>query len=397
MDLKERITDALKQVKYPGFDKDIVTLGAVDGVETSEGGKPRVSLKRIDGKDEAKAQLVQDIRQALSSIVDGKGVDVYIGGQPAGPAHSKGHHGHGHGQAQGQSLFVRNRIPGVKYIIPVTSGKGGVGKSTVAVNLAYTLSQLGNKVGVLDLDLFGPSIPKMLGTKDRLGTRGDQIIPGEAKGLKVISLGMAVDDDEAMIMRGPMVMKVLDQLISQVDWDKLDYLIVDMPPGTGDVPLSLVQKLDITGAVVVTTPQDVALIDVRRAFNMYAQTQTHILGIVENMSHYVCANCGDTAHIFGQGGGEKESERLGVPLLGSIPLMKVICEEADKGSPIFDREKNPELAKVFEELANKVIERAAEAPKMPSPEETHTHHSHGHGHDHGHGHGHGSGHSERHT
>jgi len=194
-------------------------------------------------------------------------------------------------------------------------------------------------------------------------------MPAMAQGLKIISIGMAVDDDEAMVMRGPMVMKVLDQLINQVDWENLDYLIVDMPPGTGDVPLSLTQKLAITGAVVVTTPQDVALIDVRRAANMFRQTKTHILGIVENMSHYVCAKCGDTAHIFGHGGGQKESDRLGVPLLGSIPLMKVICEEADKGSPIFDRKKNPELAKVFEELARNVMEKAAEAPEPVQDED----------------------------
>ena len=396
MELKERITAALRQVKYPGFDKDIVTLGAVDSVEASQDGSSRVSLKQIGGsKEESRAKLVQDIQKALEPIVDGAGVEIFIGGQPA-QAHG---HDHGHGQAQQQPLYTRDRISGVKNIIPVTSGKGGVGKSTVAVNLAYTLSKLGKKVGVLDLDIFGPSIPKMLGSKDRLGTRGDQIIPAEVQGMKVISIGMAVDDDEAMIMRGPMVMKVQEQLMNHVDWDKLDYLIVDMPPGTGDVPLSLVQKLEITGAVVVTTPQDVALIDVRRAVNMYRQTETHILGIVENMSHYVCAKCGDTAHIFGKGGGAREAERLGLPLLGSIPLMKVICEEADKGSPIFDRDKNPELARVFEDLANTVMEKAAQAPKMPSPEKkAHGHgHDHGHSHDHHHGHDHGHGHTGHHS
>lgn len=381
MQLKEKITAALKEINYPGFGKDIVTLGAVEKVETPEGAPVRVSLKQLGGKDEARHQLVHSIEDRLAELVDGAGVEVYIGGKLA--SHECGHdhgqggsdhghdHGHGHGHAHGQQkVFVRGKLPGVKNIIPVTSGKGGVGKSTVAVNLAYTLSQLGHKVGILDLDIFGPSIPKMLGIKERLGIRGDMIVPGEAKGLKVISIGMAVDDEEAMIMRGPMVMKVLDQLINQVDWDRLDYLIVDMPPGTGDVPLSLVQKLAVTGAVVVTTPQDVALMDVRRAVNMFRQTQTHILGIVENMSYYVCAKCGDKSHIFGHGGGEKEAQRSGAPLLGSIPLVKVICEEADKGSPIFDRAKNPELAKVFEDLARNVIAKAAEAPEPVQEEES---------------------------
>ncbi|MDH5639581.1 MAG: Mrp/NBP35 family ATP-binding protein [Nitrospinota bacterium] len=381
MELSEKIESALKKINYPGFSKDIVTLGAVEKIEAADSGPVRIFLKQISGNDETRDALVSQIEESLKPVVDGAGVEVYSGGKPLGAAAQPAP-----GQEQGQPVFVRDKLSGVKQIIPVTSGKGGVGKSTVAVNLAYTLSQLGKKVGILDLDIFGPSIPKMLGINERLGVRDDWIIPGEAKGLKVISIGMAIDDEEAMIMRGPMVMKVLDQLLNHVEWGELDYLLVDLPPGTGDVPLSLVQKVAITGAVVVTTPQDISLIDVRRAISMYRQTQTHILGIVENMSYHVCQNCGEKTHIFGEGGGTKEAEKYGVPLLGEIPLLKVICDEADKGSPVFDQEKNPELAMVFENLARTVMAKADEAPE-PATGDSHEHGHHDHGHDHGHHHG----------
>lgn len=352
MPSKEQVLEELKKVKYPGFSRDIVSMGAVAEVEAAPD-SVTVALKEISADEGTIGRLIREITAAVKEIAPGAEVHVLPGGAPARPK-----------APQGQSPFRRKSIPGVRKIIPVTSGKGGVGKSTVAVNLAYTLSRLGNKVGVLDLDVFGPSVHKMLGAKGPLEVEGEKILPAEARGLKIISIGMAVGDDEAMVLRGPMVMKLLDQLMGQVKWDELDYLVVDLPPGTGDVPLSLVQQLAIDGAVVVTTPQDIALIDVRRAIAMFRQTETNILGIVENMSYYKCEKCGDVAHIFGQGGGAAEAEKLGVPLLGQIPLVKSICEEADAGSPIFDREKNPELAEVFESLARNV---AREAESAPSP------------------------------
>ncbi len=355
---REQIIEALKQVMYPGFDRDIITLGAVDDIRTGPD-SITITLKKISADEATVAGLSEEILLHVGKVAADRKVNVVHGD-------GKGGHDHGNGGDNNNSKtpFQRKTLPGVKHIVPVTSGKGGVGKSTVAVNLAHTVSELGSKVGILDLDIFGPSVHKMLGTNERLAVVDDMILPVEKYGLKLISIGMAVDDAEAMILRGPMVMKVIDQLINQVNWGELDYLFVDLPPGTGDVPLSLTQQLAIDGAVVVTTPQDVALIDVRRSVSMYKQTQTRILGIVENMSYYVCGKCGEIAHLFGEGGGAAEAESLGVPLLGSIPLVKSICTGADNGSPVFNRETNPELAKVFESLAERVKEEVA---KVPAP------------------------------
>ncbi|MBI4829597.1 MAG: Mrp/NBP35 family ATP-binding protein [Nitrospinae bacterium] len=331
-------------------------------------------LKRVAADEETLAELVESAYKALAPIAGGAPVDILVGGAPVDTGHGHGHehgHGHDHGHAHdhGPNPFKRGALPGVKRVVPVTSGKGGVGKSTVAVNLAAALTRLGNKVGILDLDIFGPSIHKMLGASgERLSMAGGKIIPAERHGMKLISVGMATEDDEALIMRGPMVMKVLDQLINQVGWGELDYLVVDLPPGTGDVPLSLVQNLAINSAVVVTTPQDVALIDVRRAVAMFNQTQTHILGIVENMSYYQCEKCGDVAHIFGHDGGAREALRQGLPLLAQLPLTKTICEEMDRGQPIFDEKVSPSIAKAFENLARRVIEEVDRAPDPCGPE-----------------------------
>jgi len=373
MPTNEQVLDALRGVAYPGFSKDIVSLGAVESVEAAPD-QVTVRLKRVSADEATLAELVENAYKALTPIAGGAEVDILVGGAPVDTGHGHGHHhghghDHGHEHSHGANPFKRGTLPGVKRVVPVTSGKGGVGKSTVAVNLAAGLTRLGNKVGILDLDIFGPSVHKMLGAAgERLSIAGGKIIPVERHGLKVVSIGMAADDAEALIMRGPMVMKVLDQLINQVGWGELDYLVVDLPPGTGDVPLSLVQSLAINGAVVVTTPQDVALIDVRRAVTMFQQTETHILGIVENMSYYQCEKCGDVAHIFGHDGGAREAERQGLPLLAQIPLTKTICEEMDRGQPVFDETVSPQIAKVFENLARRVIEEVDRAPEPCGPE-----------------------------
>ncbi|MBI4666222.1 MAG: Mrp/NBP35 family ATP-binding protein [Nitrospinae bacterium] len=350
---KKQVLEALAKVPYPGFSKDIVSLGAVRDVDASPDSIV-VSLKTISADDSVIDRLKEAVRAALADMAGRAEVFVLVGDEAAASKKQEAHtHGHG------DSPFVRRKLPGVKNIVPVVSGKGGVGKSTVAVNLAYTLAQLGNKTGLLDLDLFGPSVHRMLNARASLEVSGNLIVPFERDGLKIISIGMALEDEEALIIRGPMVMKLVNQLLNQVNWGELDYLVVDMPPGTGDIPLSLVQQLDVTGAVVVTTPQDIALVDVRRAVSMFQQTQTSILGLVENMSHYVCEKCGDVAYIFGKEGGQNEAAKLGLPLLAQIPLVKSICEEADAGNPIFDRKKSPELAKVFEQLAGKVKSQIA--------------------------------------
>lgn len=353
--MDEKLLEALKSVTYPGFSKDLVSLGAVTAATFNEAGEAIISLKPISADDQVLWELKDQIKAAVAKVTDGK-VKVFFGTvqkeEKAAPKDAP------------DSVFKRNRLPGVKYIIPVVSGKGGVGKSTVAVNLAVTLQRLGHKAGLLDLDIFGPSGHRMLKVGEaKLAVVDNMIAPHDIDGLKVISIGMAMGEDEALVIRGPMVMKLLNQLLTEVRWGELDFLIVDMPPGTGDVPLSLVQQLHVTGALVVTTPQEIALIDVRRAVSMFAQTDTHILGIVENMSFYKCS-CGDVAHIFGEGGGAREAERLGVPLVAQLPIVKSICEGGDSGSPIYDPEKNPELAQVFAGLAKRVIALAETAEEM---------------------------------
>lgn len=351
---KDNITSALRSVNYPGFGKDIVTLGAVDVIEI-HGDQVYVGLKKIAADAPVLEKLYGEAREAVLKL--NPSLTVTVGEGAPSPEKPKP-------KEKGDDPYVRNKIPGVRCIIPVVSGKGGVGKSTVAVNLAYTLAQLGHKTGLLDLDLFGPSVHRMLGATGRLQVEDNMIIPIEKDKLKLISVGMALEDDEALILRGPMVMKLLNQLMNQVNWGELDYLIVDMPPGTGDIPLSLTQQLAVTGAVVVTTPQDISLIDVRRAVAMFRQTDTYILGLVENMSYYVCEKCGDVAHIFGKGGGEREADKFNLPMIGQIPLVKSICEEADAGNPIFDRTKSPELSKVFEKLAQRVAGLAVAAEEF---------------------------------
>lgn len=353
MENKESIIEALKKVNYPGFSKDIVSLDAVENVQVSEG-LITVTMRPISADQAALDMLRANIESEIAKVDGSSAIQVNL---------NEGHAGGESSHGEQDSPFVRNKLPGVGAVIPVISGKGGVGKSTVAVNLAYTMSRLGAKVGILDLDIFGPSVHKMLGINEKLQTAGAHIIPVEAHGMKIVSVGMTVEDDQALILRGPMVMKLLEQLINSVDWGELDYLIVDMPPGTGDVPLSLVQKIEVAGAVVVTTPQDISLIDVRRAVDMFKKTDTRMIGLVENMSHYVCENCGDVAHIFGKDGGALEAEKLGMPLLGKIPLVKSICEEAESGKPIFDRDKHPELAKVFEDIAKQVETATASSEK----------------------------------
>lgn len=351
MSIKDAAFEALKGVNYPGFSKDIVSLGAIEEIESSPG-LLKVKMRPIGGADEnALKALAEEIHKALGDVAESGEIEITFGNQ-TGPKHDHPPHG------EGENVFVRKQIAGVKQVIPIISGKGGVGKSTVAVNIASALVKLGNKVGLLDLDIFGPSTHRMLGVKDRLVAHDNKIAPSEAHGIKVVSVGMAVAEDEALVMRGPMVMKLLNDLLNNVTWGELDYLIVDMPPGTGDVPLSLAQQIAITGAVVVTTPQDISLIDVRRAVAMFRQTQTRILGLIENMSYYRCDNCGDVAHIFGSEGGAREAARLSIPLLGKIPLTKSICEEAEAGNPILDGDKHSELAKVFEEIAGKIITAA---------------------------------------
>ena len=264
---------------------------------------------------------------------------------------------------------VQPGIPGVDAIIAVASGKGGVGKSTTAVNLALGLRDLGMKVGMLDADIYGPSLPKLLAIKEKPQTiGGTRLKPIERYGLTVMSIGFLIDEETPMIWRGPMVMSAITQMLREVEWGKLDIMVVDMPPGTGDAQLTMAQQVPLKGAVIVSTPQDLALIDARRGVAMFNRVNVPVLGVVENMSYFLCPSCGTRSDIFSHGGARKEAERLGVPFLGEVPLHMTIREKSDAGLPVVATEPDGPHAKIYRDIAAKVRDQikgaARSAPKI---------------------------------
>ncbi|MBI5178137.1 MAG: Mrp/NBP35 family ATP-binding protein [Nitrospinae bacterium] len=300
-------------------------------------------MKRLSADDATKQKIAGEVASALKPL--GLEAQVKYAGEQQ--------------QAKGHAEPPQKKpIEGVKYIIPVASGKGGVGKSTAAVNLAVALAKKGHKVGLLDLDVYGPSVPTMLGLSGlhAMDAQG-KLLPAEKFGVKAVSIGLLLDKGAPLIWRGPLVARLVKQLLYDVVWGELDYLILDLPPGTGDVQLSLVQSLPITGALVVTTPQDVALRDAEKAVNMFDQTGTRVLGILENMSYFVCPHCKKESFIFGKGGGERESARANVPFFGGIPLEGKIVDTGDSGEPIALGD--GEIAKIFDALADKLAKAVA--------------------------------------
>ncbi len=320
---------------------------------TVEGGNVRYV---IEAPSPAIAQKMEAIRAASEDLV--KGIDgvssvsaLLTAHEDKGPPPSLKVGKHPTPQAGPQA------IPGVKRIIPVASGKGGVGKSTVSANLAVALAQKGWKVGLLDADIYGPSQPRMMGVNQRPASPdGKTIIPLKAHGVTFMSIGLMLEANKAVVWRGPMLMGALQQMLLQVEWGELDALIVDLPPGTGDVQLTLCQKVPVTGAVIVSTPQDVALIDARKALDMFATLKTPILGFIENMSQYICPNCGHEAHIFGNGGVQSEAESLDLPFLGALPLDLSVRLAADNGEPVV-LEGGP-VSDAYGNLAQAIMDRA---------------------------------------
>ncbi|KQT64200.1 MULTISPECIES: iron-sulfur cluster carrier protein ApbC [unclassified Aureimonas] len=290
--------------------------------------------------------------------------------RPAPAAHSHAHpHPHHHparpaapaapGPRAGSG---RPGVPGIDKIVAVASGKGGVGKSTTAVNFALGLQALGLKVGLLDADIYGPSVPRLLGLKGRPETvNGRTMVPLEAFGLKAMSMGFLVEEETPMIWRGPMVMSALTQMLREVEWGKLDVLVVDMPPGTGDAQLTMAQQVPLAGAVIVSTPQDLALLDARKGLAMFRKVEVPVLGIVENMSYFLCPECGTRSDIFGHGGARAEAERLGVPFLGEVPLHMTIRETSDAGRPVVAAEPDGVHAGIFRRIAERALESIADA------------------------------------
>jgi ATP-binding protein involved in chromosome partitioning len=282
----------------------------------------------------------------------------------APPGAGRTAHTHGHGQAQGPS-----GVPGVTSIIAVASGKGGVGKSTTAVNLALGLRDLGMKVGILDADIYGPSLPKLLAIREKPQTiGGTRLKPIERYGLTVMSIGFLIEEETPMIWRGPMVMSALTQMLREVEWGTLDVMVVDMPPGTGDAQLTMAQQVPLKGAVIVSTPQDLALIDARRGIAMFKRVNVPVLGIVENMSMFICPKCGTRSDIFGHGGARHEAERLGVPFLGEVPLEMSIRETSDSGLPIVATQPDSASAAAYRAIAAKVRDQlGAAGPSKAAP------------------------------
>jgi ATP-binding protein involved in chromosome partitioning len=273
---------------------------------------------------------------------------------------------HGHAHTHGAPPPAPQQLPGIKTIIAVGSGKGGVGKTTVAVNLSIVLAKMGHKTGLLDADIYGPNVPLMMGQNTQPRLVGDnRIEPLESFGVKFISVGLLNPGDKPLVWRGPMLHQMIRQFLQQVEWGELDYLVVDLPPGTGDVVISLVQTVPLTGAIVVTTPSDVSLQDGRKAIEMFKQVKVDILGIVENMSHFTCPNCQHQIDIFSKGGGERTARQFGLPLLGEIELDPNIRKGGDSGHPVALAGENSVGAKSFYDLATKVKEKAAEAAAKP--------------------------------
>jgi len=350
----EAITAALRAVIDPETGRDIVTAGMVQGVTVREG---HVGFTlEVDAK---RAPSLEPVRRTAESAVDKLpgvlSVTAVLTAQSAAKAPTQ-NHGHSHGPAAGgQPAGQKPLVPGIRSIVAVASGKGGVGKSTTAVNLALGLAAQGLKVGLLDADIYGPSAPRMLGVSGRPNSRdGKTLDPMQAWGIKCMSMGFLVAEDTPMIWRGPMVMSALEQMLRDVDWGELDILIVDMPPGTGDAQLTMAQRVPLAGAVIVSTPQDIALLDARKGLNMFRKVDVPVLGIIENMSYYECPSCGHRAEIFGHGGARREAERLGVDFLGELPLDLKIRTTSDDGRPITVSDPTSSHSAVYRSIAAQV-------------------------------------------
>ena len=335
MELKERVEWSLKEIIYPGIDKDIVTLGIVKSIEIS-GDSASIELDlRSDDADTVK-NVENAVRDKLNNI---SGLNSVTLKNTAAKASSSDDDAY---------------LPRVKYKIAIASGKGGVGKSTVSVNLAVALAKQGLKVGLLDSDIYGPSIPLMFGIEGRPDFNGKKLIPIEKYGVKLMSLGFLLTDDSPVIWRGPLVMRALQQLMSDVEWGELDVILFDMPPGTGDAQLTLSQSIALDGAIIVSTPQDVALLDAVKGVQMFQKVNVPILGIIENMSYFICQHCNERTDIFSSDGVSKECDRLNVDFLGGIPLDVEIRIGGDEGIPVVEKNPDNDQSKAFMEISKKI-------------------------------------------
>ncbi|MGP1256647.1 MAG: iron-sulfur cluster carrier protein ApbC [Kiloniellales bacterium] len=380
---EDQVLDALRQVQDPDRGADIVGLGMIQGLVVKDG---NVGFAiEVDPKRGAKLEPLRKAAEAAVDKLDGVLSVTAVLTAEAGGSGSKGGNGSASSaaaapstqpssaqrQAQTPGGAARALVPGVKHIVAVASGKGGVGKSTTAVNLTLALAAQGLKIGILDADIYGPSQPRMMGIAGRPNSPdGKTLTPLENYGVKVMSMGFLVAEDTPMIWRGPMVQSALQQMLRDVDWGELDVLVVDMPPGTGDAQLTMAQQVPLSGAVIVSTPQDIALLDARKGLNMFRKVDVPVLGIVENMSLYICPSCGHEAHIFGHGGAKREAEKLGMEFLGELPLTIEIRETSDGGQPIVVSHPDSAYAESYLAIARRVWEKLSgvstrrEAPRI---------------------------------
>ncbi len=363
------IRKVLETIIDPATGRSVAALGMVGGIAT-RGGHVAITLD----VDPSRGPALEPLRQACEQAVRAmpgvlSATAVMTSERPAQPPPPAPGGRHGHSHAPGGKTTGgggRIEVPGVKHIIAVASGKGGVGKSTTAVNLALGLAANGVSTGLLDADIYGPSMPRMLDVKEKPESiDGKQLKPIERYGIKTMSIGYIVAEDTPMIWRGPMVSSALEQMLRDVQWGDLDVLVVDMPPGTGDAQLTLAQRVALAGAVIVSTPQDIALVDARKGLNMFRKVAVPVLGIVENMSYFLCPKCGERSEIFGHGGAHEEADKLGVPFLGEIPLHLDIRTTSDSGHPIVVSKPESAHAQVYKNIAGRVWKQLSANQRGP--------------------------------
>ncbi len=342
---QEQVIALLRQISYPGQKHDIVSYGIIKDI-TIQNTRITVTLTFPTQEREIKTRIKQAVEQLLKRSFPENKIMVV----ESIPILTTG------GQKVPDPWADRARIPGVARVLAVASGKGGVGKSTVSTNLAIALAQTGLRVGLMDSDIYGPSIHIMMGVdqKPRVSAE-EKLLPIEKYGIRMMSMGFLIDKEAPLIWRGPIVTRAVQQFLRDVDWGELDILVIDLPPGTGDVQLTLVQKTPLDGAVVVTTPQEVAVVDARRGYRMFEKVQTPVYGIVENMSYFECDQCGSKHYIFGRGGGAEAARALGIPFLGEIPIEAAVTEAGDAGAPVVIRNPESPAAVAFQQVANRLI------------------------------------------
>jgi ATP-binding protein involved in chromosome partitioning len=350
--LEALIAGALTNVRNPRVDNDVISAGMVRDLNINDG---TVSLTFALGRDDP-AGLVREVRRAVKAVDGVSEVHIEVIEPSSSPTAG--------GARQSQTVPVAEQVPqptelpGLGSVIAISSGKGGVGKSTVAANLAAELAQMGKRVGVMDADIYGPNIPRIFGINEKPPVVGGKIVPLESYGVKLISLGFLVERDAPAIWRGPIVVKIISQFLQDVEWGKLDYFLVDLPPGTGDAQLSLSQTVNVKGAIIVTTPQEMAVGDALRGAKMFERVGVPVLGIVENMSYFTCPHCGEDSEIFLHGGGQRLADELEVPLLGRIPLQAHMADLADEGKPVVVADPDSPAAKALAEFAKQVVDHS---------------------------------------